>query len=101
MTEEKKRYFIELEPDTSSPTRAAEDFSRRRLAHAFVANLYDWLQEREITEKVLNLDVTPLGLVHITCSSDVISHVRSQERTPIASIRHGSDFIEGMGRWAT
>jgi hypothetical protein len=91
------RYFIELEPD-GGVSRANEVTARRAQALHFIHSIYIWLKDHALHAKVADIDVTALGQIRITCEADVIHHLRTDDILPIAIIRPGAMFMEGMNR---
>ncbi len=100
MVAEKKRYFIELQQEGSPVPRSMEAAQKRAQAAHFIASIHDWLTENELNDKVSTMAITAMGQVLITCEADVIQLIHQQEETSIATIRHGSMFVEGISRWA-
>lgn len=96
MAQELKRYFIELEPIGGHLPRDQETAARRRQASHYIQTLHHWLSHRDMHAHVYTMAITALGLVHITCTQDVISLIRHNEQCPIASIRQGAHYMDGL-----
>jgi hypothetical protein len=92
------RYFIELQPSNGTyESRTAETEQRRAAARNFIENIYGWLKEKDLKEKVSALSVTMFGQIQITCDSTVIKLIRNQDE--IAAIRQGAMYTETPVRW--
>ncbi|MDD3370270.1 MAG: hypothetical protein PHE27_00435 [Alphaproteobacteria bacterium] len=103
MIEDKRRYFIELRLDGGEQIpRRDEAQIRRAQAERFVGHISQWLQEKELNEKVASIAVTALGQVLITCEQDIISHIRNDGTLDIAAIRSArsiSNSIQRVSGW--
>jgi hypothetical protein len=100
MTNDHRRYFIELQPKDGTPVpRRQEIEHRREQAARFIANLGDWLRREALENKVASMAITAMGQVQIICDSDIIHHLRHEDETPIATIRNSSMYMDSMNRW--
>ncbi len=99
MTEEKNRYFIELQMDGECDIpRNREAEIRRALAAQFIDQLSVWLHAEELNGKVASMAITALGQVQITCAQDIISRLRDDDKLHIAAIRQGTSLTESINR---
>lgn len=99
MTQDKNRYFIELQLDAAPEIpRSREAEIRRAQAAHFIDQLATWLHEAELNDKVSSVAITALGQVQITCESDIITHLRSDESMNIAAIRQSATLAESVYR---
>ncbi len=101
MTQDKNRYFIELQLETvSEMTRNRETEMRRAQAAHFIDQLATWLTEESLKDKVSSMAITAMGQVQITCEQDIIARLRNDDNMPIATIRQGgalSDTVHRVG----
>lgn len=101
MSNERRRYFIELQPKDGTPVpRHQETEIRREQAAHFIEHVGDWLRREALENKVASMAITALGQVQIICDADIIHHLRHDDATPIAAIRNSAMFIETMNRWS-
>ncbi len=99
MRGDKHRYFIELQMGGESEVpRNREAEVRRAQATQFVGQVSQWLQEKELNDRVASIAVTALGQVLITCEKDIISSLRQDENLNIAVIRSGATLAESIQR---
>lgn len=100
MNGDHNRYFIELQPDDGfdAVPRYREDETRREQAVLFIASVYNWLKNHDLSAKVSAIDVTVFGQVRITCEDEIIHRIRDEDRLNIASIRPGVMYVEGMSQ---
>jgi hypothetical protein len=101
MTQDKHRYYIELQMDSESVPRNREAEIRRAQATQFIGQFSEWLREQKLNDEVA-MAVTALGQVQITCEQDIISRLRSNDKLNIAAIRQGatlSDSIQRVSGW--
>ena len=99
MRGDKHRYFIELQMGGESEVpRNRETEIRRAQATQFVGQVSQWLQEKELNDRVASIAVTALGQVLITCEKDIISSLRQDENLNIAVIRSGATLAESIQR---
>ena len=99
MPQDKNRYFIELQMDAASevPRNREAEIRRAQAAH-FIDQLATWLHETSSKEKVSSMAITALGQVQITCESDVINHLRSDDTMNIAAIRQSATLADSVYR---
>lgn len=99
MSNDKHRYFIELQTGLDcGASRAQETEIRRAAAEKFIGNVLRWLEEHDMNDKVAHLAVTALGQVHITCERDIIDKLRDDEGEEIVAIRQGLPLTESIQR---
>lgn len=100
MTSDPCRYFIELQPKGGEPVpRYREAEQQREQAANFITAVGDWLRREALQDRVASMAITAMGQVQIICDADIINQLRHDDDMPIAAIRHGAMFVEGMGRW--
>jgi len=99
MTQDKNRYFIELQMDRSAEVpRNREAEIRRAQAAQFIDTLAIWLHAEALNDKVASMAVTALGQVQITCEQDIISRLRDDEKLNIATIRQSAAIADSIQR---
>ena len=99
MSQNKHRYFIELQMAAEDPVpRNREAEIRRAQAATFIDQISQWLQEQELNDKVASMAITALGQVQITCDQDIIKRLQNDETLNIATVRQGGSLRESLQR---
>lgn len=99
MTEDKHRYFIELQVVAAIDIpRRQEAELRREAAHKFIRDISEWLRDCKKKDDVASIAVTALGQVLITCDQDTMDLIREHENTNIAAVRPAASFSDSLWR---